>query len=87
MIDLKAYTIRIYPLHIQGKNSQTPLFLEINNILTLFEKYLTMYHLLKLEHKKIEMVELEFQTLVFLAIFSLLPVFQTLSPFSPHFPT
>ena len=78
-----------------GKNSQIPLFFEIINVLPLFKKYLVMYPFFKLEFdmelkftkikflKKVHL-ELEFMELKFLAIYNLLPVFQTLSLPFPH---
>ena len=45
-----------------GKNSQIPLFFEIISVLPLFEKYLVMYHFLKLEFD----MELKFTKIEFL---------------------
>ena len=45
-----------------GKNSRILLFYEIISILPLFEKYLAIYHFLKLEFLKLEFdIELEFK--------------------------
>ena len=45
-----------------GKNSQILLFLKIISVLPLFEKYLVMYHFLKLKFCKLEFdIELKFK--------------------------
>ena len=50
-----------------GKNSKIPLFFEIISVLSLFEKYLVIYHFLKLKFVKLDFdMELELTKIEYL---------------------